>query len=207
LGALQAGVESLESLPFGVIIINSHETVVRINAYAGEVIAAHDGLSIRREHILACNLSERSELAAAIHRACISAMGNSLAVVSGLCIHRPSQKRAYILKVSPIRSPLLLNGQHSAGAVVFVTDPELQPELDEDLLARLYDLTHSQAKLAAALFRGQDLSEYCEQARISRNTGRTHLRLLFEKLGVGRQAELVSLLARSLVASSRRAVA
>ena len=55
---------------------------------------------------------------------------------------------------------------------------------------------------------GKALDECCKLLNIRRSTARTHLQHLFEKVGVQRQSELVSVLLKSigLVGSAGRAV-
>jgi DNA-binding CsgD family transcriptional regulator len=48
------------------------------------------------------------------------------------------------------------------------------------------------------LAQGHNLSEVCGELSIRRTTARTHLRHLFEKLGVRRQRELISPLLRTV---------
>ncbi len=178
----------------GVLVVHGNGKIYELNQYAHEVLAQSDGLFSVSGHLVAGN-----RIADAIRQASASAAGNGLAAGRGaLTVNRPSGRRPYVLFVSPLRSPAPFWGKDTAGAVVFLTDPERQPELDPALVAHVHGLTPSQARLACALARGIDLDQYAAEASIGRNTARTHLRLLFEKLGVKRQGELVALLARSL---------
>lgn len=63
------------------------------------------------------------------------------------------------------------------------------------LLQRLYGLTKSEAQVALLVMRGEGLSPIAEKLSVSLTTVRTHLRHVFEKTGIHRQAELVRLLA------------
>ena len=199
LRGFQAGWESLDSLAVGVIVVHAAGRIFERNSYARQVLDCNDSLASVGGCLTAANPRERAKLADAIRQASASAAGNGLAAGRGaLTVNRPSGRRPYVLFVSPLRSPALFWGKDTAGAVVFLTDPERQPELDPALVAHVHGLTPSQARLACALARGIDLDQYAAEASIGRNTARTHLRLLFEKLGVKRQGELVALLARSL---------
>jgi len=55
-----------------------------------------------------------------------------------------------------------------------------------------------EACLANLLMQGKALDECCRLLDIRRSTARTHLQHLFEKVGVQRQSELVSLLLKSI---------
>jgi DNA-binding CsgD family transcriptional regulator len=77
-------------------------------------------------------------------------------------------------------------------------DPELPVGTAEAELRQLYGLTHTEACLANLLMEGKALDDCCRHLDIRRSTARTHLQHLFEKVGVQRQSELVSLLLKSV---------
>jgi DNA-binding CsgD family transcriptional regulator len=57
-----------------------------------------------------------------------------------------------------------------------------------------FDLTEAQARLALFLAEGGTIAEYAETMAISVSTVRSHLKAIFAKTGVRRQAELAILL-------------
>jgi DNA-binding CsgD family transcriptional regulator len=57
-----------------------------------------------------------------------------------------------------------------------------------------FALTRAETALTLALLHGETVDEYCERTGISRNTARTHMRAIFDKLGIKRQTELIRLL-------------
>jgi DNA-binding CsgD family transcriptional regulator len=65
---------------------------------------------------------------------------------------------------------------------------------DADLLRALFDLTPGEARLARGLVSGMSLEETATLLGIKKQTARTHLRAIFGKTGVSRQAALVLLL-------------
>jgi DNA-binding CsgD family transcriptional regulator len=68
------------------------------------------------------------------------------------------------------------------------------------LLQDLFALTPAEAAIAAALGEGKSVEAIARTCHISLNTARTHLKHIFDKTNTRRQAELVSLLARSVAA-------
>ncbi|MBZ9973862.1 MULTISPECIES: helix-turn-helix transcriptional regulator [unclassified Mesorhizobium] len=62
------------------------------------------------------------------------------------------------------------------------------------LLAGLFDLTPAEARLAAALSRGQPLKDAAFDLSITVKTGRTYLERIFAKTGTRQQSQLVALL-------------
>lgn len=64
------------------------------------------------------------------------------------------------------------------------------PDLSD--VTAYYRLTKTEARLAEFLMSGGSLSDYAEQASVTRNTARNQLQSIFQKVGVNRQAELVA---------------
>jgi len=64
-------------------------------------------------------------------------------------------------------------------------------------LRQLFDLTPTEAKVALSIAAGNDVPESAREFRISANTVHTHMRHIFRKLGVRRQAEVVRVLMRA----------
>ena len=86
---------------------------------------------------------------------------------------------------------------------MFASDPDRKPQAAADLLAQLYGLTGRERALVGLLLEGFDLREAAGRLGVGMNTVRTHLRQVFEKTNTHRQAELVSLLLRSVVTLRR----
>lgn len=63
-------------------------------------------------------------------------------------------------------------------------------------------LTRTQARVAARLADGRPVAEIADELSIAEVTVRTHLRNIFRKTGVGRQAELVALVHRTVAQGS-----
>lgn len=75
--------------------------------------------------------------------------------------------------------------------LVILTKPQAAVKLDVHALAALFKLTPAEAKLAEAICNGEPLANYAAANEISVTTVKTHLRALFGKTGVSRQADLV----------------
>ncbi|MEN8160987.1 MAG: helix-turn-helix transcriptional regulator [Myxococcota bacterium] len=80
----------------------------------------------------------------------------------------------------------------SGAAVVFASDPERRRESGLDSLARRYGFTPTECEVAEQLASGAGLGMIAESLGITLNTVRGHLKHLYSKAGVHRQAELVA---------------
>ena len=83
-----------------------------------------------------------------------------------------------------------------AGAVSILYVTQLTPKSSPapELLQALFDLTPAEARVASLVVAGRTIDAIAGTAGSSENTVRTHLKSIFMKTGVQRQAELVSLL-------------
>jgi DNA-binding CsgD family transcriptional regulator len=95
---------------------------------------------------------------------------------------------------------VLADSRDSLHTVFFIINPDQKIQIDVQALCRLFRLTASEAKVAALIANGTHLDDVAVELDISLNTVRTHLRHIFEKTGVERQADLIHLLLRALVA-------
>jgi DNA-binding CsgD family transcriptional regulator len=81
---------------------------------------------------------------------------------------------------------------------VFVCDPRHRDPPPAELLRERFGLSPREARLALLLARGADLQRAAAELAIRPATARTHLKRIFYKTGVHRQAALVGLLHRLL---------
>jgi DNA-binding CsgD family transcriptional regulator len=80
--------------------------------------------------------------------------------------------------------------------VLALADLNEIPVPSEHVLARVFALTHAEARLAQGIARGNSLEEVAAGLGIKISTARTQLASIFAKTQTRRQAKLVALLAR-----------
>lgn len=78
-------------------------------------------------------------------------------------------------------------------AAVIVFDAALDRSYTWEALRALYGLTRKETRLVNGLLQGQTLEDYCAANFVTANTARTHLKAVYRKTGVNRQAEVVRL--------------
>ncbi|MCY1345494.1 hypothetical protein D9M69_315560 [compost metagenome] len=83
--------------------------------------------------------------------------------------------------------------------MVFIRDPERRSQASHDVVRQLFDFTPAETQLALQLANGLTLDEAADELGISKNTARAHLRAIFSKTGVTRQATLVRMLLSSVI--------
>ncbi|MEG2212224.1 MAG: helix-turn-helix transcriptional regulator [Raoultibacter sp.] len=69
---------------------------------------------------------------------------------------------------------------------------------EKETIERL-DLTQKESVIVRYLSRGRDLRDTCRILSISYNTGKTHVKHIYAKLGISSRRELIDLLERKVV--------
>jgi DNA-binding CsgD family transcriptional regulator len=85
-----------------------------------------------------------------------------------------------------------------AAAILFITDPEQDVHISAQILQQSFGLTPAEARITNLLVQGKSLATIRDELSISYSTVRAHLRSIFDKVGVRRQSELVSVILRGI---------
>jgi len=117
-------------------------------------------------------------------------------------ITRPSGRRDFLMVVIPVKPQRtemrVLMGIEQPTAVIFVTDPDKDPQADCSLIQRWFDLTPAEARLASFLIAGKSVEEISSMMGVQVSTARTHLKRVLSKTGTRRQGELIQLLVKTV---------
>ena len=100
---------------------------------------------------------------------------------------------AFVAHIVPLRGGGL-DVFTGALSIVFITSMVPNTSPPAPLLQALFDLTPAEARMASQITAGKSIEQISSATGIAQNTIRTHLKSVFQKTGVQRQAELVSLL-------------
>jgi DNA-binding CsgD family transcriptional regulator len=104
------------------------------------------------------------------------------------------QAPPFVIHVVPLRGAGL-DLFTGAMSIVFATPVVPNSSAAPELLQALFDLTPAESRIAGQVTEGKSIEQIALSNGVSHNTIRTHLKSIFSKTGVQRQAELVSLLA------------
>ena len=93
-------------------------------------------------------------------------------------------------------------GEHSGhhdfhkapSALLLIGMPTIEGAIDDGPLTRLYGLSERQAELTALLLEGHSLPKAAATMQISRNTAKTHMNRLLNKIGAANLGELDKLI-------------
>jgi DNA-binding CsgD family transcriptional regulator len=166
-------------------------------APTGRVVSANAGFLANesRVRVGAGNMIQfASEPAQALLMEAISsAARSSTSLGRSIPVRATQTDPAFVAHVVPLRGGGL-DLFTGALSIVFITSmvPSMSPAAS--LLQALFDLTPAEARTASQITEGKSIEQISAATGIAQNTIRTHLKSVFQKTGVQRQAELVSLL-------------
>lgn len=192
---LGAGFEALDLINVGLVVAGGNGQLLLANRTAELILESRDGLELGPAGVLRTSLKSTPGLNALMETV---AKAGGIARDSVLPVRRPSGKRPLTAVVRAVASAEPNADSSAPATLLFILDPETSVAAVEAELRQIYGLTSMEACLANLLMEGKALDECCTILDIRRSTARTHLQHLFEKVGVQRQSELVSLLLRSI---------
>ncbi len=183
----------IDRLQFGVFFLDERSTVIHANHFAQILMRTGDGLISKAGAIHAAHRTDGGELSDIIQSTLKIHRGQSEALPCTLSIRRPSGKRPFHVTAIPL--PHQANSLSvSAAVILFISDPEQEPVVAIDYLKHRYRFTVTEARLVQYLSRGDALREAAEHTGLSYETARWYLKIIFQKTGTRRQAELLHLL-------------
>ncbi len=187
--------EALDGICMGILLVDDDARLVHANATARRIIDMGDGLSLHNGALALQARDENAALRRAIWEAIAEARAGRIAPGQALAITRLSPAEPFPALVATLWGNHLRYGLGRLDrplAVVFVTIPEEPQEAPAELLRRLFGLTLAEARLCERLVLGRTVEEAAKELGIVTDTARVHLKRIFEKTGVGRQAELIA---------------
>lgn len=183
-------IDTLTNLNAPALLLDEFGRCVRLNAHAERLL--DQDFYISRGRLRASDRASQIRLQAMLDAACASR--DQIAPQEPVMISRMG-RRPLVVEMLSIRSGFA-DLFSSAAFLVTITDVTGRLEPSEKLLRTVFGLTPAESGLAAALAAGATLQEASENLRTTRETARTRLKVIFAKMGINRQAELVALLAR-----------
>jgi len=150
-GQQRASLDALDRLPIGVVLLDQNTRIVAVNREAQTLLDQNDGLSVDKEGLSAAISSENRELRITIAGAIKTAIGQGMEAGGILAISRPSGRRPFALLVEPVGRQAFAPGIEAPSVIVFVGDPERKHENPSQALARLYELSAAEVRLAELL--------------------------------------------------------
>lgn len=188
-----AAFDALDSMALGIVIVDADTRVKFCNEAARRIAGADDGMRFAGQRLVVEG-GQGDDICTRARRLISTALSGSQPPGEAFEVARPSGCEAYTVLVSTLWGNQLRFGWSMLNeplAIVYIRDPHQPDETRTEFLQRLYGLAPSQARLAELLAAGRSLEEAAQQLGITRVSARQYLKIVFQKTGTHRQAELV----------------
>jgi DNA-binding CsgD family transcriptional regulator len=194
--------DAMDQLTLATIVLDENGRVLHANRLAETILAERDGITRVNDSLQLANHDDAKRFRELLTRAIEAQRASKPGLVEVMRVRRPSGLPDIGLVVRPSSSAVGGPDERlTASVAVFLSaETEDAPERapPSEVIQKLFGLTPKEATLALRLAGGDSLQEASETLGISTNTARAHLRSIFAKTGVDRQAKLVRVLLKSV---------
>lgn len=188
---------SFDRLNFGVVLLNGDMEVLHLNQAGQGVVDRRDGIFIGTNRQLdSTPVARRSPSLSSWLKTVRDTPAADLGHFLEECrVVRNVGKRHYAIQCSAVLSASPWTAQNEeVRYVVFIIDPSVLQLPSAARLVDLFGLTRAQAKVAREFSSGGSYKEVARRLRISVETVRSHIKEIYPKTRVKRQADLVRLI-------------
>ena len=184
-------VELLDNVRTGVVQLDRRARVVAANDAARALLREGDGLS-DRDGVLRATLPKEDAVLQGLIAQALPILGGPGAGGS-MRLSRAGCRPRLVLHVSPVHEAGGEPRQGRIGALMLVVDPAWRWQVDPERVADLLGLTPTESRIAVLLAQGKSIGEVSAETGRSRTTIKWHIRHIYAKHHLSRQAELMRL--------------
>ncbi|WP_444999256.1 response regulator [Halomonas mongoliensis] len=184
--ALEGVTRALDLVAPGMLLLTHCGEVLFANRAARALADESNGLRLG-ETLSATRPGQAQRLRRALNA--VMDANNRSDEVECLRLPRQGERRDLLIIACSLNPP-----PQEPAAVVLISDPEQRSHIPQQVLARLFGLTPTEARIALALAEGRRSEEVAAQMSISPTTVAFHLRNLFQKTDTRRQSELIAVI-------------
>ena len=181
----------LDTTGLGIVQLDGRGRIVAANDRARDVIRTGEGLFDVGGFLHARSAKDDAELQAVLARA-LPPLGVQGAAGSTM-VTRPSPLPPLALHVNPVVRPETDLRVWPVAALVLVADPASRTRIDPAVAEEALGLTGMESRVAVLLAEGMTVREAAAATGRAESTIRTHVKHMFAKHGLSRQADLVRL--------------
>lgn len=194
IGALSS---TLDRLTIATFILDGRGQVLRSNRAAEGLVERQETFTVARGHLAVLGASDARHFDRFVAEAIATRLRGDpgIFVQAFRCKDPANDGRGILIRSIPRQRGDAVDA--TPAVIVYATDPGSGSSL-EQLISSLFDLSPSEAILAALLTQGFSLTEAANELGLTEATVRTYSKRIFGKVGVGRQSELVRVILRSV---------
>ena len=191
-GALRATLtELLDTTGLGIVQLDARGRIVAANDRARDLLRTGDGLFDDGGFLYARSRQDNADLQGLLTRALppLGAQGAGGSMV----VRRSAALPPLVLHVNPVGRQETDLRVWPVAALVLVADPASRTRIDPGVAAAAFGLTGMESRVAVLLADGMNVREVAAATGRGESTIRSHVKHIFVKHGLSRQADLVRL--------------
>jgi len=181
----------LDNPRIGVLHLDRRGRILEVNDRARSILRQGDGLSDRDGVLRARKAADRFRL----DRMVASALPASGAVAAGgsMLVGRGFGSPPLVVHVKPVAAPQPDYGARHTAALILIVEPGRRHRIDPGMVAGILGLTPMEGRVAAWLAQGRSVRDMAEATGSTEGSIYFHLKQIYRKQPVSRQADLVRL--------------
>ena len=181
----------LETRRIGVVHLDRRGRILAANDRARHLLRQGDGVA-DRAGVLCTRAPEDQPRLDRLVAAALPGSG-SVAVSGSLPLRRSFVLPPLMVHVKPVRVPHPDYGARHVAALVLLVEPGRQPRIDPGVIAATLGLTPGESQVAVWLAEGRTVADMARATGHTRDAIYWHLKQIYQKLHISRQADLVRL--------------
>ena len=181
----------LDNPRVGVVHLDLRGRILSANDRARDVLRAGDGMTDRDGELHAREAGDEERLAKLVAAALPAS--DAAAVSGSMLLRRGSVLPPFAVHVKPVPVPQPDYGARHVAALVLIAELGRRPPVAPALVAAALGLTPAESQVAVWLAEGRSVRELAEATGHTKDAIYWHLKQIYQKLPVSRQADLVRL--------------
>lgn len=186
--------DSLDQINGPLLLVDKHGKIAYLSSLAEQLLTKNIGISVKKQCIFISSYDDNLKLQKLIHQA--TNINGSLSRQGGILkCNNPGTHTTLSIFVTPVGAGnLTAETPYDNMALLLLHTNNQETTVSTELLRNLYNLTPAEAKLSLYLYQGYSLDEIAGMASRSKNTLRSQLRSIFNKMGISKQSELIRII-------------
>ena len=181
----------LDNPRIGVLHLDRRGRIMAANDRAHGILRHSDGLSDRNGMLHARTPADQVRLDRLVGDALPAS--DAAAVSGSMLLRRSPALPPFAVHVKPVDGPQPDYGARHVAALVLIVEPGRRHRVEPDLVARTLELTPAETQVAVWLAEGKSVRDMAEATGHTESTIYWHLRQIYRKQSISRQADLVQL--------------
>lgn len=181
----------LDNSRVGVLHLDRRGRILEVNDRVRGILRSGDGLSDRNGTLRARAPADQVRLDELLGGALPA---SSAPPVSGsMLLRRSSVLPPFVVHVKPVPFPRPDYGARHVAALVLIVEPGRRHRIDPEVVATTLELTPGETQVAVWLAEGKGVREMAEETGRTEGAIYRHLKQIYQKQSISRQADLVRL--------------